>query len=206
MNDQRSILQRKFDQRDRFANFGEVLTKITVSGFRGHSDTIIDIRSPITAFCGVNGCGKSTLVELAAAAYRPPHGQPYQISTFFPVGPLDPAPFSSQASVRFEYWQNDQTVRSIALSRTPRSNWSGYSHRPQRDVAFVSADIHVPRVERRDFVVRRAAHLQVDATSDLTDVLTKSQMVLGQTYTMSRGRRLEGAQVARKYFRHRAVA
>ena len=183
MADQRSILQRKFERRDRFDNFGNVLTKITISGFRGHLNTIVEFQSPITAFCGLNGCGKSTVVELAAAAYRPHNGGPYQISTFFAVGPLDPTPFLPQASVRFDYWQNDQTVRSIALSRTERSNWSGYRGRPQRQVAFISADIHIPRVERHDFVVRRAAHLQVEATTDLAEVLARSQAVLGQTYT-----------------------
>src|SRR5262245_13279922 len=168
MADQRSILQRKFEQRDRFANFGDALMKITISGFRGHSNTIIDIQSPITALSGLNGCGKSTVVELAAAAYRPPDGPPYQISTFFAVGPLDPAPFLPTASVGFDDWQNNQTVRSITLSRTARSNWSGYRRRPERQVTFISGDIHVPRVERHDFVVRKAAHLQVEAITDLT--------------------------------------
>lgn len=183
MADQRSILQRKFEQRDRFANFGDVLTKVTVAGFRGHLNTIVEIQSPITAFCGLNGCGKSTVVELAAAAYRPNEGPAYQISTFFAVGPLDPAPFALDASVKFEYWQNNQTVRAITVSRTPRSNWSGYRLRPKRQVVFVSADIHVPRVERHDFVVRRAAHLHVAGTTDLNEVLARSQEILGQTYT-----------------------
>ena len=183
MADQRSILQRKFEQRDRFANFGDVLMKITISGFRGHANTIIDIQSPITALSGLNGCGKSTVVELAAAAYRPSDAPPYQISTFFAVGQLDPAPFLPTASVGFDYWQNNQTVRSITLSRTPRSNWSGYRRRPDRQVIFISSDIHVPRVERHDFVVRRAAQLQVEATTDLAEVLAHSQVVLGQTYT-----------------------
>lgn len=190
MTDPRHTLQRKFEQRDRFANFGDVLMKLTVSGFRGHTNTTIDIRSPITALCGLNGCGKSTVVELAAAAYRPPTGSAFQISTFFAVGPLDPAPFTPQASVRFEYWQNNQTVRSIALSRTARSNWSGYRLRPERHVAFVSADIHIPRVERRDFVVREAAHLHVDRTTDLADVRTQAQTVLGQTYTVVQEKRV----------------
>ncbi|MGP1272696.1 MAG: ATP-dependent nuclease [Phycisphaerales bacterium] len=183
MTDLRGPLQRKFDGRDRFANFGEVLTKLTVNGFRGHASTTIEIRSPITALCGLNGCGKSTIVELAAAAYRAPAGTPFQISTFFAVGPLDPAPFDAQASVQFEYWQQNQSVKTVTLSRTPQSNWSGYRRRPERHVEFISADIHVPRVERRDFVVREASRLLIDATTPLAEVQARAQNVLGQTYT-----------------------
>lgn len=183
MADPRDILQRKFEPRDRFTNFGNVITKISIAGFRGHANTIIDIRSPITALCGLNGCGKSTVAELAAAAYRPAIGVPFQISTFFAVGPLDPAPFTSTAVVKYSYWQSDQTERTINIRRTVGSNWSGYRRRPERTVEFVSADVHVPRVERRDFVVREAARLRITATIDLDEVKTQAQRVLGQRYT-----------------------
>ena len=69
MSDPRSILQRKFALEHRYANFGPVLMQMHVKGFRCHSNTLIDITSPITAFCGLNGTGKSTLLQLAAASY-----------------------------------------------------------------------------------------------------------------------------------------
>ena len=40
------------------------------AGVRCHTNTLIEVQSPITAFCGLNGTGKSTLLQLAAVAYR----------------------------------------------------------------------------------------------------------------------------------------
>ena len=72
MPDQRNQLQTMFELGNRWGCFGELLTRIRVQGVRCHSDTIIEIDSPIAAFCGANGTGKSTLLHLAAAAYRSP--------------------------------------------------------------------------------------------------------------------------------------
>ena len=65
MTDPRNILQDKFAESDRFSNFGNVLTQMDIQGFRCHQNTVIDIRCPITAFCGLNGTGKSTILQLA---------------------------------------------------------------------------------------------------------------------------------------------
>lgn len=103
MPDPRNVLQSKFRLRHRFSNFGNVISKMVVRGFRCHPHTIIDIQSPITAFCGLNGVGKSTLIELAACAYKNSNGQRFNISNFFAVGQLDPAPFSTNAYVEYHF-------------------------------------------------------------------------------------------------------
>lgn len=193
MPDRRNDLQARFQPEHRFNNFGDVLVGIQIRGFRGHVNSAIEFRSPISALCGINGCGKSTVAELVAAAYRNSAGQTYQISTFFAVGPLDPAPFSDEASVGLKYWQSDRNTRSITLSRDPtHKRWHGYRRRPQRPVDFISADIHVPRVERRDFVVRDSARLNVVGTELLDDVRQNAQTVLGQNYS-----RIQANQVSR---------
>ena len=51
-------LQSKFAEKFRFDNFGEILMRMRVSAFRCHRNTEIDIKSPVTAFCGLNGSGK----------------------------------------------------------------------------------------------------------------------------------------------------
>src|SRR4051812_27464519 len=95
MSDPRNILQSKFAEGGRYANFGSVLMQMKVCGFRCHSETTIDIKSPITAFCGINGTGKSTLLQLSAVAYQndPQLGDSYYIKDFLVVGTLDPTPF-----------------------------------------------------------------------------------------------------------------
>lgn len=122
MTDPRTALQRMFNQANHHANFGDVLTRIHVQGFRCHSDTVIEVKNPITAFCGLNGTGKSTLLQLAAAAYRNPlpGRKPYYVKDFLVVGTLDPAPFTDDASVEFSYAQADRSVKTVTVSRTPR--------------------------------------------------------------------------------------
>ena len=72
MSDPRQKLAGLWGSSSRFKAFGNVLTKIVARGVRCHDDTLIEVRSPITAFSGFNGTGKSTLLQLAAAAYACP--------------------------------------------------------------------------------------------------------------------------------------
>src|SRR5215471_14793776 len=113
--------------------------QMKVSGFRCHGDTLVEIKSPITAFCGLNGTGKSTLLQLAAVAYRSPapHPQSYYIKDFLVVGTLDPTPFKPDAKVEYRYWQEDHSLKTVTISRSStRSGWSGYRRRPERLVQF----------------------------------------------------------------------
>lgn len=104
MSDLRNDIQNMFAPPNRFSSFGQVLTRLRIIGFRSHVDTIIDISSPITAICGLNGTGKSTILHLAAVAYTGPRN--YHISDFIRTSTLDPNPFTSRASVEYRYSQS----------------------------------------------------------------------------------------------------
>jgi predicted ATPase len=171
MSDPRSVLQAKFQEQTRFDNFGALLVQMRVSGFRCHSDTIVEIKSPITAFCGLNGTGKSTLLQLAAVAYkRPqPEGPGYYIRDFLVVGVLDPSPFRQDARVEYKFWQKDRTQKTVSISRKAvKSNWSGYRRRLERPVQFAGVGLYLPRIEMRDFIVRHASKLRVDRSDIVT--------------------------------------
>src|ERR1039458_1576607 len=107
-----------FEAANRHANFGDCFVSLHVRGFRCHSDTAIEVKSPITAFCGLNGTGKSTLLQLAAVAYRrpAPEGPGYYIRDFLVVGILDPAPFRQDARVEYKFWQKDRTQKTVSIS------------------------------------------------------------------------------------------
>jgi predicted ATPase len=129
MSDPRNILQSMFKEADRYNNFGEMLIRIQVKGFRCHGNTLVEFASPITAFCGLNGTGKSTFLQLAAASYT--NSEPYYIKHFMVVGTLDPTPFRDDALVEFKFWQNDRTLKPLTLSRNASTKrWQGYSRRP----------------------------------------------------------------------------
>lgn len=173
MSDPRKILQEMFKEENRFANFGPALAHIHVQGFRCHSSTPVEFRSPITALCGLNGTGKSTILQLAATAYRPPPGaKRFYIRDFIVAGKLDISPFTADASVRYQYVGESGRVlkrrpHTVTVSRN-LSKWSGYKRQPVRHVFFAGMGLYLPRVEQRDFVVRNASKITIDDTTPIT--------------------------------------
>src|SRR4051812_18149561 len=98
MADPKKELQGSFQPTNRFTNYGDAILRLHIKGFRNHSNTPIAIESPITAFCGVNGTGKSTILQLAAAAYKAPPGSTrYYVSTFILAGTMDKKPFADDS-------------------------------------------------------------------------------------------------------------
>lgn len=181
MADPRYTLQKKFELNHRYANFGNVLTRLEVRGFRLHSGSILEFRSPITAFCGPNGTGKTTLLQLAACSYR--QGKKgFQLRDFFAVGPLDPTPFTASARLNISTWQSDGKERSVTLSR--RTNrWSDYRKRDERNVLFLGAAEFPPRAEEQGFYFRQAKRLVVGSRIPCSvDVTTFVSKVLGTHY------------------------
>jgi len=150
-----NALKSKFEVRHRYSNFGDVLVKMHVQGFRCHANTVIEIESPITAFCGLNGVGKSTLIQLAAAAYRGQSQQDtYYISNFINSHKFDPNPFTSNARVEYTYFQRDSTHRQLNLSRKTEGGWQGYIKRLKRNVLYIGVSSYLPKVEQSDFINR----------------------------------------------------
>lgn len=152
MADPRNLLQATFDPPKRHANYGAALLGLHIKGFRTHSDTPLKIESPVTALCGVNGTGKSTVLQLAAAAYQAPSGQRYYISTFILAGSLDTKPFQSNASVDYTYAEPPASggtipVRKLTISRSA-SAWPGYERQPERPVVYLGSGFYLPHAER----------------------------------------------------------
>ena len=173
MSDLRNTLQSKFAPAHRHPNFGDVLTRMHVRGFRCHANTVVDIQNPVTAFCGMNGTGKSTLLQLLAVAYaRPAPARSYYVKDFLVIGPLDPAPFSDPAEVEFTYWKSQTDRQTVTISRgATTQRWSGYTRRPAREVYFAGVGHYLPRIEQRDFVVRNAKTLQITHQEDISQVV-----------------------------------
>ncbi|QDT33956.1 ATP-dependent nuclease [Thalassoglobus polymorphus] len=154
MTDHREELQATFLPNRRHSNYGEAIIKIRIQGIRNHKDTLVEIESPITAFCGVNGTGKSTVLQLAAAAYGSPSKRRYYVSTFILAGNLDHKPFEDDSSVEFTYAgptsAGKADDRLLTLSRSG-SSWSGYDRQPERRVVYLGVGFYLPHAERDDY-------------------------------------------------------
>jgi len=170
--DRRNKLQNLFRLENRYNNFGEVLNAVLVHGFRCHSQTFIEFESPITAFCGLNGTGKSTLLQILACAYQNPDKpeERYYIKDFIVTGTLDPEPFSSDANVEFFYHQEDRSRKSKDLYRdVARKRWQGYRKQPSRSVYFAGIGLYLPRIEKRDFIVQNASKIKISNTKAIPE-------------------------------------
>ncbi len=185
MPDPRDSLQRRFDPEHRFANFGDIVVRMRARGFRCHVDTIIEIESPITALTGLNGTGKSTLLQLAATAYKDPNArQSFTIRDFMVRSALDRQPYQPGASVQFDYWTEQRRPRTVTISRNARDNrWNGYRSRPTSKVFFVGIGLYLPKVEARDFLVRYARSFTILGTTNVPDELKNwTCRILGHSY------------------------
>ena len=186
MADPKNKLQKMYEVPNRYANFGDCLVSMHVRGFRCHTDTMIEAHSPITAFCGLNGTGKSTLLQLAATAYRRPGGEPgrYYIASFIVAGTLDPAPYAVGATAEFGYWQEDRSPRKLSVTRFELGKrWTGYKRQPARTVYFAGMGLYLPRIELWDFAMRNARTLQVLSTEAFPDdARTWVERILGGHY------------------------
>lgn len=187
MSDPRNVLQSLFAENHRFVNFGEVLMRMHVQGIRCHESTLVEVASPITAFCGFNGTGKSTLLQLASAAYRAPilFGR-YYIKSFIVAGVLDANPFRQNATVKYEYQNppssSSSRLKPVTISRK-RSKWGGYKRQPQRRVYLAGMGLYLPRVEERDFVTRNSNNIVVENTQPVSsDTQLWIKKILGVSY------------------------
>jgi predicted ATPase len=149
---------------------------------------VVEIQSPITAFCGLNGTGKSTLLQLAASAYKNTAGQArYYVSNFIIAGTLDKRPFDLNARLKFEYLQQTQTDgttrnKVVTLSRGS-SKWTGYKNQPQRRTYLAGVGLYLPRVEEWDLVTRQAKNVVLQSTEPIkpeTKVIISN--ILGNAY------------------------
>lgn len=180
MSDPRNTLQKMFEPANRFANFGDVIVSMQISGIRCHSNTAIELNSPIAAFSGLNGTGKSTILQLAACAYRPPTATPYNIGNFIIANQLDPTSVSKGSSVKFAFWTTDGATRPLTLSYT--NSWNGYRRRPTRSVLFAGIGHYLPRSESPSFMYRARtlqAHNSAAVAARIRDWTCK---VLAQVY------------------------
>ncbi|MDH6710171.1 ABC-type lipoprotein export system ATPase subunit [Kitasatospora sp. MAA19] len=152
----------------RYPTFGPVLIGIRVQGFRGVSDLNLQFKSPVTAISGLNGTGKSTVAQLAAAGFRQPPDHDwyrYYVNHFFPVSVADPEPFTPGAQVQYLY-AADSGFQTVTVSRSAKS-WSGQHRQPERATYYRGFAQFIPKVERRDLSIYGAASLELGEANPL---------------------------------------
>ena len=176
----------KYRPANRYANFGPIVERVEVNGFRGINNVPIDITSPVTALSGLNGTGKSTVAQLLTCAYKKltTSARPrYYVRDFFPVSVADPSPFLDNASVVYSYCvEKGADLQRVTVSRANRE-WSGYKRQPERACYYLGFTQFIPKVERRDFSIYSGSFVQLGSVRALdAESIAKASAILGIPY------------------------
>ena len=176
-------LKSKFQEQHRHHNFGDVLVQMHIQGFRCHTNTLIKVENPITAFCGLNGVGKSTLIQLSAIAYMGETQQEtYYIRDFIKSHKFDPNPFTEDARVEYKYWQQTSVEKQLTISRKHDGGWQGYNRRLKRKVLYIGVSSYLPKVETSGFI-RYPAEVEVMSSIPVEENIKKwTDQILGKDY------------------------
>ncbi len=187
MADPRNWLNKLYEEANRFANFGPCITRIQISEIRCHQSTTIELTSPIAAFCGLNGTGKTTILQLASNAWAFSNGYRNYLSRFLVISKLDPAPFTVDARVEFGFWTEARKTRTLTISRSLKS-WTGYRRRPASNSFFVACPggvgigAYIPRIEQPSFA-NMAGTMEVKASDEASDRIKHwTAKILGHAY------------------------
>lgn len=203
-------LKEKFKPANRYANFGPVVGKIRIDGFRGINGLEIQPTYPVLALSGLNGTGKSTVGQLLSCGYRVPSTaldyKRYYVKDFFPSSVLDPSPFSTTAEVVYSYQTtNPAQPQEVTVSRAS-TEWSGYKRQPERLCYYVGFTLYLPKNERRDLSIYRATKLELRAENPVSsEVSSWVAQILNQPYEkihfqrVGHGTRESELGVARKF-------
>lgn len=185
-DDTRRRLAGKFKTEHRFQNFGPILERMVISGFRGIPDLDLAIDSPVVAISGLNGTGKSTVAQLLVCAYRGDRdiAPRHYVKDYFPVSVLDPRPFTEDARVMYQYTTEvPGAPQQVTVSRAVKE-WSGYKRQPARACFYIGVTSFLPKIEKRDFTVygggARVKLDHVTAVADGTRVALST--ILGMAY------------------------
>lgn len=180
MTDPKKYLRKIFSVKERYPNFGPIIVKANIKGFRGINNLTITFDCPITAISGLNGTGKSTIAQLMMCAYKKPKAgskdyKRHHVSNYFPISKADPAPFTPEASIEYYYATNqDNCLQELTVKRGSGKHWEGYKRQPERHCRYIGFTIYIPKVEQRDISIYRGNDISISNELELTEEAKKA--------------------------------
>ena len=162
--------------------YGNVLKSLNIRNLRC-MDVAIEFSWPVCAIGGVNGSGKSTVLQICSAAYSQQRGgRYYKIGDWVRTAlPGETPAVGSNALVSFGFWDN---TPGYQVPHTPaRRRWQYPSKAPLRHVEFIGIASFAPRIERRDRTHVFRTRLEVRNTEVIAlPILQSVSRILGHTY------------------------
>lgn len=165
--------------------FGNSLKSLSIRGIRG-LELNIDFQWPVVAIGGINGCGKTTILQICSAAYTKQGTSKHHYTLGRWIGPAlesESPPVATPADVRYSFWDSSPSL-TVAYQEA-RTRW-GYPRRgnPERHVEFVGITKFAPRIERLDRTHQNRARLSILNTAQLNERRVESvSRILGSSYS-----------------------
>ena len=183
-----SELKKNFQKESRYSYFGECINAISVSGIRGVTCDAIRFEYPVTAFTGVNGAGKTTIMQLLACAYRKKSNSEIDrqyISRFFTESIADGDIFDEGCAVEYFFHKGTDLLGTVEKTNTIRresSRWRGYRSQPARTTLFVGPAFYLPKYERSDLSIYEADYLTSIGRYEIQNGKAWISNILGSEY------------------------
>jgi len=163
--------------------FPKHLEFLELTNLRGWTGQRIEFKFPIVAIVGENGMGKSTIIQAAAALYKPPTGDSgYFASSFFP----DTA-WEELSGIEIKGSVKEGTTSRVVSVRKPTTRWRGIETRRERPVRFLDLKRILPIYSKTGYS-RLAKRQYTEATAEAFDAanLDRLSSIVGKTYTLAK--------------------
>lgn len=163
--------------------FPKHLEFLELTNLRGWTGQRIEFKFPIVAIVGENGMGKSTIIQAAAALYKPPTGDSgYYASAFFP----DTA-WEELSGIEIKGSVKEGTTSRVVSVRKPTTRWRGIETRRERPVRFLDLKRILPIYSKTGYS-RLAKRQYTEATAEAFDAanLGRLSSIVGKTYSLAK--------------------
>ena len=158
------------------------LERVEIEGLRGWTGQSVMFRFPVTAVCGENGTGKSTVLKVAAAAYDPKQANGYYPSDFFLNTHWDDI---HGVTLGYRIKQGDDVIGFSV--RKPTSRWSFPANRYKRNVYWFDVARTLPLDASAGYAkVARLAAGEVSSEMLTDDSRLELSNILGRDYVSAR--------------------
>jgi predicted ATPase len=162
----------------------QYLRNLRISGLRGWTGQEVRFDFPVTVLAGENGSGKSTVLKVAATAYRNQHDatRSFNPSTFFP----DTA-WEQSANVILSYSIRQGQNETTHTVTKPTQRWRRLGQRPHRNVIWQDISRTQP-LETTVGYARIAKRTAVETASDNLNQQFRQRFssILGRQYQQAR--------------------
>jgi predicted ATPase len=170
------------------------LSSVKVEGLRGWQGESVEFRYPVVAIAGVNGAGKSTILKVAAAAYRAPAGS--SASTYYPDDFFPKTPWEDVLGVVLTYTIRLGSNTTSVTMKKPTARWRGATERRERSSFFLDISRIQPANTQIGYGRTAQEVISRGTTEDLgTEQVAQLSRTLGRKYEEARIERSETKQV-----------